>query len=101
MTFVDGGSRRIETVAVATGYFERTQILQSPAEVRLSTEMQRHMRKVGGLTFDALKYSTTVRNYTLEDVVLDADTLLLIKDGITIQETSYFVPGHKSQEPSV
>jgi capsular polysaccharide biosynthesis protein len=101
MNFGEIGRRPIDTVAVATGYFERTQLLRSQAKVRLGPEMKSHLQGVGGLTFEPIKYSTTVRNYTLENVVLDADTLLLVKDGVTIAETAYFVPGHKSHEPGI
>lgn len=101
MNFREIGRRPIETVAVATGYFERTRILQGQAVVRLGSEMKSHLQKAGGLTYEPIRFSTTVRNYTIENVVLDADTLLLIKDGVTIHETDYFVPGHKSHEPAV
>ncbi|HEX4366468.1 MAG TPA: glycosyltransferase 61 family protein [Rhodopila sp.] len=63
--------------------------------------MKSHLQKAGGLTFEPIRYSTTVRNYTLENVVLDADTLVLVKDGVTIKETAYFVPGNKSHEPTI
>jgi hypothetical protein len=90
MNFGEIGRRPIETVAVATSYFERTQILQGHAIVRLGPKMKSHLQGVGGLTYEPIKYSTTARNFTIENVVLDADTLLLIKDGVTIQETSLF-----------
>jgi hypothetical protein len=90
MNFADNERWPIATAAVAIRYFERTQVFHSDAEVRIGAELRSHLQAVGGQTFDPIRYSTTVRNYTIENVVLDADTLLFIKDGLTIPETALF-----------
>lgn len=48
----------------------------------------------GGLSFGALGISTTVANYTFENVVLDADTLILFLNGHAIPGTDYFEPAN-------
>jgi hypothetical protein len=101
MSFLDTGRQAIATAAAATGTFERTQIFHGQAEIRLGRELLDHLGQHGGLTFEAINYTTTVRNYVIENVVLDADTLLLIQDGLTIPETSYFAPADKSHNPAV
>jgi capsular polysaccharide biosynthesis protein len=101
MSFLDTERRGIASAAVAVDYFERTHIFDNRAVFRLGSELQEHLQRHGGLTFEAIKYTTTVRNYTVENAVLDADTLLLMKDGLTIQETAYFVPGDSSNRPSI
>lgn len=44
--------------------------------------------------FRPIRITTCVRNFQLTDVVLDADTPLLFKDGAKVTETSYFVDEH-------
>ena len=50
------------------------------------------LKHAGGLTFDSIGITTTVRNYRLENVVLDSDSLVLFKAGKAIPETAYFDP---------
>jgi hypothetical protein len=43
-------------------------------------------------SFRRMRASGTIRNFKLRDVVLDADNLVLLKDGKLISDTCYFVP---------
>jgi len=101
MNFPDIGRRPIAIAAVSSSYFERTRIYHNRAQIRLGPELLSHLHQHGGQTFESVKYTTTVRNYTLENVVLDADSLLLMQDGLTIPETGYFVPRHKSHQLAI
>jgi capsular polysaccharide biosynthesis protein len=84
--------RPIAEAAVAVSYFERTRVFSGRGNVRLSDSLSR-LRQ--GLSFAPINVSMTVRNYHLENVVLDADTLRLFQDGLVIPETAYFVPSHR------
>ena len=75
----------IHRAANKTGYFEKSTLFFSSAEVSLSRAMQQHP---AGQAFQSVKSTTTVRSFQLTDVVLDGDTLLLLKDGAVIPETS-------------
>ena len=50
----------------------------------------RRSESCAGHTFNAVDTTTTVRHYTLENVVLDANSLILFKDGRAIPETGIF-----------
>ena len=82
-------SRTIAQAAVSTTFFEKARVHRSHARIRLNDAQ---LRGSAGLPFTAIGITTTVRNYTLIDVVLDADTGLLFQDQLVIPETSYFVP---------
>jgi hypothetical protein len=81
-------TRSIAQAAAETSYFERTRIHHSAAEIRLSETMA----QLPGVSFEAVGVTTTVRSYTIKDVVLDADTGLMFQDQHVIPETTYFVP---------
>lgn len=88
----------IVSAAVATTYFERDSIFQCRSAIELGDALTRHASAV---LFKAADRTVTVRNYILEDVVLDANSLLLLKDRQAIAETAYFIPPNDSgQRPA-
>ena len=84
----DAASPSLAEAATATDFFERTRIFERRIGISLGEALARH---AGGLSFKALGVTATVRNYTLENVVLDAD-LILFQNGCAIPETAYFEP---------
>lgn len=88
----------IAVAARATDYFEKLCLFQGRPDIKLSETLS-HQR--GGAGFWATGVTTAVRNYTIENVVLDADTLLLVQGGRVIPETAYFVPEDKRAGPKV
>lgn len=86
------------TAALGTGYFEKSCLFQRQSEIRLDEALS---RQAGGVSFQAAGVTVAVRNYALENVVLDADTLLLLRDGLVIPETGYFVPEGKHADLTV
>jgi capsular polysaccharide biosynthesis protein len=80
-------SRPLAAAAVETEFFERTRLFHGRSKISLAEVIS---REAGGLTFNALGLTTTVRNYTLKDVILDADSLILFQNGHAIPETAYF-----------
>jgi capsular polysaccharide biosynthesis protein len=97
----DFGQRPIAIAAAATTCFEATRIHQAAGTIRLGDELLQHLHQHVGLTFETIRLTTTVRNYVIENVVLDADTLVLVQDGQPIPETVYFLPSEKGRRPSV
>jgi capsular polysaccharide biosynthesis protein len=85
----DGFVQPIAEAAAEVVYFEKSMILRQPSDVVLGRAFSAH--SAAG-SFGKVRTSATVRNFLLRDVVLDADTLLLLKDGKVIPETSYFLP---------
>ena len=77
----------LAATAVTTGFFERTRSFLGRSEISLGEALRNHD---AGHSFNALDVTSTVRNYTLENVVLDADSLILFRDGRAIPETEYF-----------
>jgi hypothetical protein len=77
--------------AATVGYFEKATLFKGRAEIRLGDSFARR----DGVSFQAAGVTTAVRNYTIENVVLDAETLLLVQGGRVIPETAYFVPEAK------
>ncbi|HEX2939976.1 MAG TPA: glycosyltransferase 61 family protein [Rhodopila sp.] len=55
---------------------------------------------VGSRALFAANTTAEVRKFTLDDVVLDADSLLLFKDGALLPESEYFAPPHASRSIS-
>jgi hypothetical protein len=88
--------RPIAEAAGAISFIERSRIYRSGAEIRLNDALLQH---AAGPSFKAVGITTTVRNYTIIDVVLDAATGLLFQDQIVIPETSYF-PGEQAGRDS-
>jgi hypothetical protein len=78
--------------AATVGYFEKATLFKGRAEIRLGDSFARQR---DGVSFQAAGVTTAVRNYTIENVVLDAETLLLVQGGRVIPETAYFVPEAK------
>ncbi len=83
----DDTDRSLAAAAVATGLFERARTFHGRSDISLGEALAHH---VAAHTFNAVDTTTTVRHYTLENVVLDADLLILFKDGHAIPETAYF-----------
>jgi hypothetical protein len=79
----------ISVAARATNYFEKLCLFRGQSEIILSDRLSSQKT---GANFWATGVTTTVRNYALENVVLDADTLLLVQNERVISETAYFVP---------
>jgi capsular polysaccharide biosynthesis protein len=88
---IDGNDRDLP-IAKATNeviFFEKATILVQHGDIVLGDALAAH-RSVR--SFARVRTGATVRNYRLQDVVLDADSMMLFKDGKLIPETSYFVP---------
>jgi capsular polysaccharide biosynthesis protein len=83
----------IAEAAVASTFVERNHPFQGRSTIDLSDALERHPN---GAAFKAACGTTTIRNYLLENVVLDANTLLLLKDFRPIAETAYLLPGNDS-----
>src|SRR5471030_1307685 len=81
--------RPIAQAAASTTYFERARVHRGRSEVRLDDAQ---LRQPPGLRFQATGVTSTVRNFTIVNAVLNADTGLLFHDQLKIPETSYFVP---------
>lgn len=81
-------NRPIAQASVSTAYFERARVHHSRAEFQFYDPRAGHP---ADRPFHPLGVTTAVRNYILKNVMLDADTGLLVQDGVTIPETSYFV----------
>lgn len=79
--------RSLAEAAVKADFFERTCLFSGHSEISLGEALAQH---AVGLSFKALGVTATVRNHTLENVVLDAASLILFKNGQAIQETAYF-----------
>jgi capsular polysaccharide biosynthesis protein len=88
----------IAAAARSTDYFKKPYLFQGQSEIRLCEAL---LRQTSGASFQATGVTAAVRNYVLDDVVLDADTLLLLRDGLVIPETSYFVPEEKRAQLTV
>jgi hypothetical protein len=82
----DGHS--ISAVAAGRSFVEKTSLYLTSSVVQLGAALV----DAAGASFDKLQTSTTVRTYVLEDVVVDADTLIVFKDGRPIRDTVYMVP---------
>lgn len=82
-------SRPIAQAAASISYFEKARVHRSRAEIELAEALlQQH-----SLSYQAIGVTTTVRNYTIANAVLDSTTGLLFQDRVEIPETAYFVPG--------
>jgi Glycosyltransferase 61 len=80
-------SRPIAQAAISTTFFEKACVHLDQAEFRLN---DLRLGEPSDLPFNALGITSTVRNYTIPNTVLDTDTCLLFQDGLVIPETSYF-----------
>jgi hypothetical protein len=91
----------IAAAAVATTFIERKRLFKGQSSIDLCDALA---NRPNGAFFNAAGGTATVRNYTLENVILDASTLLLLKDGRVIAETAYFLPsndnGQRSMQPT-
>lgn len=79
----------LAATAVKADFFERACLFHIRSEISLGGALAEH---AGGLNFSALGVTAKVRNHTLENVVLGADSLILFKNGQAIPETVYFAP---------
>jgi hypothetical protein len=82
----------IASVAIEVKYFERAALFRGLGGVHLAPSLERHP---GGQAFKPVSLTTTVRNYTLQNVMLDADSLCIFVNGRRIRETNYFAPPGK------
>jgi capsular polysaccharide biosynthesis protein len=80
-------NRPIAQAAVSTTYFERSRVLHSDAECRFHDA--RGTTTISRI-YQPVCVTTSVRNFTLMDVTLDADSGLIFQDGKVIPEASYF-----------
>jgi len=83
--------------AAKVSYFERVVLFKGRGTIWLDPNLERH---TAARMFATVNATTVVRNYTLSNVVLDADSLFIFKDSRTIRETDYFVPPGKG-EPKI
>jgi hypothetical protein len=81
--------RPLTQAAASTDYFEHARVHCSSAQITLDDAQLREAR---GLRFQATGITSTVRNFTILDAVLDADTGSLFQDQLEIPETAYFEP---------
>lgn len=79
----------LAAAAVKTDFFERSCLFQGRSEISLGEALAQHPN---GASFHALAVTAAVRNYTLENVVLDADSLIVFNNRQAIPETAYFEP---------
>ena len=79
----------LESASAKADELERTCLFRGGSEIALGDTLARHPVS---LDFYALGATTAVQNHTLENVVLDADSLILFKHGDAIAETVYFEP---------
>jgi capsular polysaccharide biosynthesis protein len=86
----------IATAAAATECFEQGGPFQSRSVIDLGDALARHPNAAA---FAPAQHTATVRNYLLDNVVLDANSLLLLKDGQPITETAYLLPAGDNQPP--
>jgi capsular polysaccharide biosynthesis protein len=82
------GEISINTAADEASFFETAQLFPDSRELVLGSALQNHEAARG---FIALGVTQAVRNFRLGNVVLDADSGLLFKDGHAIPETSYYI----------
>jgi capsular polysaccharide biosynthesis protein len=78
----------ILNVANETVYFEKSTLFLGRADIVLGDSLSRHP---AAAPFHPTRVTSRVRNFRLDDVVLDAGTLLLFKDSVKISESSYFI----------
>ena len=69
-------------------YFDKAAVFFGENEIVLGDALSR-LRTASG--FAPARLSTTVRNFRLRSVILDAETMLLLTDSRLIPETEYFV----------
>jgi hypothetical protein len=81
--------RPIAAAATATTYFEQARIFNRCANISLGEALS---RDGASRAFEKVDVTATVKNYRLENVLLNADTLLLFQAGHAIPETAYFKP---------
>ena len=81
--------RSLADVAVQISFFEHTCLFCNRSGISLGHALAEHPARQA---CQVVNISTTVRNYVLADVVLDADTLIIFKNGHAISRTDYFEP---------
>jgi hypothetical protein len=87
--FVESGVLPLAQLADETTIFQRSTVLRPISKIVLGKALLEHH---SGNAFTPVPVSGTIRNFQLRNVVLDADSLVLLKDGKPIPETAYFVP---------
>jgi capsular polysaccharide biosynthesis protein len=89
--------KTIAVAATATSYFERVRLFDRCADVTLGAALSCHE---SARSFARVEVTSAIRNYTLENVVLDTRTLLLFQNGYALPETAYFEPAEASRHLS-
>ncbi len=78
-------SKSIAHAATTIRHIEKARFYRSQAEVRLCNDLLRQP----GHAFEAARITTTLRSYSLANVVLDGDTGFIFQDETVIPETTY------------
>lgn len=85
----------IAAVAVATTHVEEGGPIEGRSSIEPGAALANHPN---GFQFRAVMRSATIRHYTLDDVVLDANTLLLFRDALAIAESAYALPNDENAD---
>lgn len=89
----------IADVAAGTTFVERRRAFGCRSGIELNERFQAHPN---GPAFSAAGATGSVRIFSLDDAVLDGETLVLSKNGCVISESVYFASGQTaSSEPTV
>lgn len=75
----------------STAFVERQSLFSGRSVIELNEKLDLHAK---AQDFAAARRTGFIRIFTLHDVVLDGQTLILSKDGCIIPETDYFAPDH-------
>jgi hypothetical protein len=90
---VPQGPRSIIVAADRMRVIEHRRLLYSDADMSFNDAFVRQF----GMHFRALRTTRPVAHYTLRNVLLDADTMVLRQDGLTIPETAYGAPPNEGR----
>ncbi|HEX2940109.1 MAG TPA: hypothetical protein VHO91_03615 [Rhodopila sp.] len=84
-------ARSITAAATEVRWIETSQVFHVRSETRLDEALKREHR----MRFRDAELTRPAGHYVLEDMVLDAGSLLLMQDGAVLSETRYMLPpGH-------
>ncbi len=90
---VPQGPRSIIVAADRMRVIEHRRLLYSDADMSFNDAFVRQF----GMHFRALRTTRPVAHYALRNVLLDADTMVLRQDGLTIPETAYGAPPNEGR----
>ena len=83
----DTVNRSLASAAVTTDFYKRTCLFHGRSYIAQGDTLARH---TGGLTVNALNVTTTVRNHTLVNIVLDTESPIQSQHRREIPETTCF-----------